>query len=335
MKAIVVEKWQPFENLKLNNIEPPLPKRNEYQIKIKAAGLSFATSLVVQGKYQVRPPLPFVPGTEIAGEIVFGEDDQNQFFEGQRVCAVIDYGGLAEYACANVANIFPIPDSLCYEKAVTFTNTYATSLAAISWKHLLNMQNKETLLIHGATGGVGSAAIEIAKAIGLKTIAAVSSPSKVSHAKKIGADHVIINSPSCFKKKIMELTDNQGVDAVFDPIGGDIFSESIRCLKPEGRISPIGFTSGNIPSIPANLILVKNITICGLNMGLYFGWGPVDKRKEYRAKMESLMQQLFDWYCVGEINPIISETFNLEQAVVAMDAILQKKTIGRIAIIFE
>ena len=139
--------------------------------------------MVVQGKYQVKPPLPFIPGTEIAGEIAFTDSDQKQFFQGQRVCAVVDYGGLAEYACANVTNIFPIPDELSYEKAITFTNTYATSLAALSWNHLLNLRKKETLLSSWSHWWGWITAIEIAKAQKAKVIAAVSNP-KVNHAKE-------------------------------------------------------------------------------------------------------------------------------------------------------
>ena len=335
MKALLVEKWQPFENLKVKEHPIPKPKKHEYLIKIRAAGLSFATNLVVQGKYQVKPPLPFIPGTEIAGEIASTDSDQKQFFQGQRVCAVVDYGGLAEYACAHVTNIFPIPDELSYEKAITFTNTYATSLAALSWSHLLNLRKNQTLLVHGATGGVGSAAIEIAKAQKARVIAAVSNPKKMKAAEEFGADQVILNKPAFFKKKIMTLTKNEGVDAVFDPIGGDVFTESIRCLKPEGRIIPIGFASGRIPSIPTNLLLVKNITACGLNMGLYFGWGPVDDREKYKPTMDRLMNQLFELYLNGKINPKVSNTFKLSEASDAMNLILDQKTIGRISIKFE
>ncbi len=335
MKALLVEKWQPFKNLKVKEHPIPKPEKQEYLIRIRAAGLSFATNLVVEGKYQVKPPLPFIPGTEIAGEIASTSKDQKQFFQGQRVCAVVDYGGLAEYACAHVANIFPIPDELSYEKAITFTNTYATSLAALSWNHLLNLRKNQTLLVHGATGGVGSAAVEIAKAHGVRVIAAVSNPKKIESAEAFGADHVILNKPASFKSKIMTLTNNEGIDAVFDPIGGDVFTESIRCLKPEGRIAPIGFASGNIPSIPANLILVKNIAVCGLNMGLYFGWGPVDNRERYRPKMDQLMNQLFDLYLTGKINPLVSDSFRLGEASDAMNLILDQKTIGRISIKIE
>lgn len=335
MKALLVKKWQPFENLKVKEHPIPKPKKQEYLIKVRAAGLSFATNLVVQGKYQVKPPLPFIPGTEVAGEIASTDSDQKQFFQGQRVCAVVDYGGLAEYVCAHVTNIFPIPDELSYEKAVTFTNTYATSLAALSWGHLLNLKKSQTLLVHGATGGVGSAAVEIAKAQRAKVIAAVSNPNKIKAAEAFGADQVILNKPASFKKIIMDLTSNEGVDAVFDPIGGNVFTESIRCLKPEGRITPIGFASGNIPSIPANLILVKNITVCGLNMGLYFGWGPVDNREKYRPKMDQLMNQLFSLFLTGKINPTVSNTFKLSEANDAMNLILDQKTIGRISIKFE
>ena len=283
MKGVLVKNWTTFDKLKIENVREPKLIDNGLKIRVKAAGISFAMSLFVQGKYQVRPELPFIPGTEIAGEIIQAGSLTKRFKKGQRVCAVIDHGGLAEIAVAKEVNVYPIPDKLSFEKAISFTNSYATSLAALSWDNLLNVKSDEWLLIHGASGGVGLAAIEIAKILGANVIATAGSEIKLKAALDRGAHYAINYQEQNFREKVMGLTSNKGVNAVYDPIGGSIFSESLRCLAPEGRIMPVGFASGTVPQIPANILLVKNLTVCGLNMGLYYGWGPKDRRYFYDA----------------------------------------------------
>ena len=267
MRGVFVQEWTAFENLPLEEVpEPPLRPR-QLRIRVQAAGVSFATSLVVQGTYQRKPPLPFVPGTEVAGIVEEVGPEVARFRPGDRVIAVLDWGGLAERATALEVNTFRIPDSLDFPRAISFTNSYGTSAAALTWPHLLNLRAGETLLVHGATGGVGLAAVEIGKILGATVIATAGSAEKLAVARKHGADHAIDYRDAPFRDTVLDLTGGKGADAILDPVGGDVFDQSLRCIAPEGRISPIGFAGGRIPQIPANILLVKNVTVCGLNMG--------------------------------------------------------------------
>ena len=232
-----------------------------------------------------------MPGTEVAG--IVGEVGRrvSRFKPGDRVCAVLDWGGLAEEACANEVNVFSIPDSLAFPRAIAFTNSYATSAAALTWPHLLDVQPGQSLLVHGAVGGVGIAAVEIGKIRGAQVIATAGS--------------------------------------------ANVFTQSLRCMAPEGRIMPVGFASGDIPQIPANILLVKNLTVCGLNMGLYFGWGPTDLRDVYETKIRGLMDQLFRWFEAGQINPLVTQTYPLAEFQRAMADVLARRAIGRIAVVMD
>ncbi len=335
MKGVLVEKWTTFDQLKIKELEEPSLSENQVKIKVKATGISFAMNLFVQGKYQVRPSLPFIPGTEIAGEIIELGSATTRFKKGDRICAVIDYGGLAEIAVAQEVNVYEIPDDLSYERAISFTNSYATSFAALTWPNLLNLKQSEWILVHGASGGVGLAAIEIARILGGQVIASAGSSKKLEIARSRGADHLINNRDNRFRDKIMQITSGKGVNAVYDPIGGEVFSESLRCLAPEGRIMPVGFASGAIPQIAANLLLVKNLTVCGLNMGLYFGWGPRDMRHHYEGKMRKHMETLFNWFQKGLINPTISNCYSLTNFQRAMEEVLSRRSFGRIAVVMD
>ncbi|MEC9153839.1 MAG: NADPH:quinone oxidoreductase family protein [Pseudomonadota bacterium] len=335
MRGVLVKEWTEFENLTLEECPAPELKSGEVRIRTQSAGVSFATSLVVSGKYQRKPPLPFVPGTEIAGIVTERADGVVHVKEGDRVCAVLDWGGLAEEAVAHEVNVFPIPDSLEFNRAICLTNSYGTSYAALCWPHLLRIREGETLLVHGAAGGVGMAAIEIAKILGATVIATAGSDEKLAVAKEHGADHRINYRKGEFRKKVLEITDGRGADAIYDPVGGEVFAQSLRCIAPEGRIMPVGFAGGNIQQIPANILLVKNITVCGLNMGYYVGWSPDDVRHEYGDRMRALMAQLYDWYEAGDLNPVISHTFALPAFQQAMSEVLGRRSIGRVAVVMD
>ncbi len=335
MKGVVARAWTSFDQLKIEQVPRPAVDGDCVLIRVQAAGVSFATSLVVQGKYQRRPPLPFVPGTEVAGIIEAVGPRARRFNPGDRVCAVLDWGALAEFAVAHEVNVYKIPDELEFARAIAFTNSYATSAAALTWPHLLNVTSGDLLLVHGAAGGVGIAAVEIGKIVGATVIATAGSREKLAAARAHGADHVIDYRRENFRERVLALSDQRGVDAVYDPIGGDVFLESLRCMTPEGRIMPVGFAGGEIPQIPANILLVKNLIVCGLNMGLYFGWSPVDRRYEYEDRMRTHMQQLFMWFLAGRINPVVEQTYVLEQVFEAMDNVLGRRAIGRIAIVMD
>ncbi len=335
MKGVLVTEWMPFERLQLCEVpRPPLGPR-QVRIQIKAAGVSFATSLVVQGKYQRKPPLPFVPGTEVAGVITEVGAQTTRFKLGERVCAVLDWGGLAEETSAFEVNVFALPASLDFAPAIAFTNSYATSAAALTWPHLLNVKSGDWLLVHGASGGVGIAAIEIGKILGATVIATAGSAAKLDVARAHGADHLINYRTQDFRDLVLKLTAGRGVEAVYDPVGGEVFMQSLRCMAPEGRIMPVGFAGGEIPQIPANLLLVKNLTVCGLNMGLYYGWSPQDLREVYEDRMRANMDLLFQWFEEGRIKPVIGKTYPLQEFQTAMADVLTRRAIGRIAVVME
>lgn len=335
MRGVLVEEWTEFENIKLEDCPRPALKPGQVRIKTQAAGVSFATSLVVSGRYQRKPPLPFVPGTEIAGIVTEAADGDSHFKAGDRVCCVLDWGGLAEEAVAFEVNTFLIPDSLEFHRAICFTNSYGTSYAALCWPHLLRLQAGETLLVHGAAGGVGMAAIEIGKILGATVIATAGSAEKLAVARDHGADFTINYREGGFRERVLEITNGRGADVIYDPIGGDVFTESLRCIAPEGRIMPVGFAGGTIQQIPANILLVKNITVCGLNMGYYVGWSPDDVRFEYANRMRETMTQLFEWFELGRLSPVVAQTFALDSFQEAMAEVLGRRSIGRVAIVMD
>ena len=250
MQGIVVHDWTTFDQLKIEQLPEPELNEDKVLIRVQAAGVSFASSLVVQGKYQVKPPLPFVPGTEVAGIIEAVGPAAKRFKAGDRVCAVLDWGALAEVAVAREVNVYPLPDALEFCRAIVFTNSYATSSAALSWPHLLNVKAGDWLLVHGASGGVGIAAVEIGKILGATVIATAGSAAKLDVARSHGADHLINYSDHDFRARVLELTNARGVDAVYDPVGGDVFMQSLRAMAPEGRIMPVGFAGGEVAQIP-------------------------------------------------------------------------------------
>ncbi len=335
MKAVWVKEYTDFKNLTLQEVPAPELKKGQVRIDVRATGASFAVSLVVSGRYQRKPPLPFAPGTEVSGIITEIAPDVSRFKPGDRVVAVIDWGGMAEEVVTYPVSVFPIPDELDFAEAISLTNSYGTVYAAFTWPNLLNVQPGQTLLVHGCAGGVGLAAIDIGKIRGATVIGTAGSEEKVAAAKKQGADHVINYSKDNFRDRVLELTSGLGADVIFDPVGGDVFEQSLRCIAPEGRIMPVGFTSGRIPQIPANILLVKNITVCGLNFGYFVGWSPNDRRYEFEPRVRPIIEQLCRWYEEGKIHPHISHRFPLEQFQDAMAVVLGRKSIGRVALIQE
>ncbi len=335
MRGVLVRNYTEFKNLKLEECQSPELKTDSIRIKTQAAGVSFATSLVVSGKYQRKPPLPFIPGTECAGYVIEVGENVTGFKGGDRVCAVLDWGGQAEETTAHKANVFHIPDSLPFHKAICFTNSYLTSYAALVWPNLLHVQKNQTVLVHGAAGGVGIAAVEIAKIKGATVIATVGSEAKKDIAKQHGADHTINYRKNGFRDIVLELTDGRGANIIYDPVGGDVFLESLRCIAPEGRIMPVGFAAGTIQSIPANILLVKNITVTGLNLGYYFGWSPIDMRSEYEGQMRDSMAELLNWFGQGLLNPRVSHLFPLCKFQTAMETVLNRQALGRVALVMD
>ena len=335
MKAVWVKEYTDFKNLTLEEVPEPLLGKGQVRIDVRATGASFAMSLVVSGRYQRKPPLPFAPGTEVSGVITEVAPDVTRFKPGDRVIAALDWGGMAEQAVANEVGVFPMPDKMSFAEAISITNSYGTVCAALTWPNLLNVQPGQTLLVHGCAGGIGLAAIDIGKIRGASVIGTAGSKEKIETAKRQGADHVINYTKENFKDRVLELTAGEGADVILDPVGGDVFDQSLRCIAPEGRIMPVGFTSGRIPQIPANILLVKNITVCGLNFGYFFGWSPKDVRYECEHRLRPVIDQLCRWYEEGKIRPHISHQFPLDRFQEAMGVVMDRKSIGRVALVQE
>ena len=333
MRAVVVDDWKPFDELEIREMPPPELGPRHVRISGRACGVSFAMSLVVQGRYQRRPPRPFVPGSEYAGVVTEVGPEVARFRPGDRVLAVIDWGALAEEAVALEVNTFAIPDSMEFRHAIAFTNSYHTSYAALCWPHMLRLAEGETLLVHGAAGGVGIAAVEIGKILGARVIGTAGSEEKLAAAREHGADHVINYRKADFREEVLALTGGRGADVIYDPVGGEVFEQSLRCIAFEGRIMPIGFAGGAIQQIPANILLVKTVSVVGLNFGTYVGWSPNDIRYEVEDRMRAGMAQLFAWFEEGRLKPRVERTFPLEGFREAMAAVLGRRAIGRVAIV--
>jgi NADPH2:quinone reductase len=333
-RGLWVTEYTDFDKLTVEDIPSPPLEPNQVRLKVGAAGVSFSVNLVVAGKYQRKPPLPFAPGTECAGEVIEIGSAVTRFKPGDWVCAALDWGAYAEEAVAFEVNTYPIPDTMSFAQATNF-NSYATACAALTWPHLLNVQSGQTLLVHGAAGALGLAAVEIGKILGATVIAAASTEEKRAIALEHGADHVIDASDGDFRDTVNRITGGGGANAILDPVGGDIFDQSLRCIAFEGRIAPVGFTSGRAAQIPANIVLVKNITVCGLNFGTYYGWSPNDLRYEMEDRVRAIMSRFYDWAEAGTIRPHVCAEFPLDDFKEAMALVTSRKSTGRVALVMN
>ena len=333
MKAMICRRWGGPKDLVLENVERPALKSGQVRIKVHTAGVSFATTLVIAGKYQRRPPFPFAPGTEVAGVVIEADPACKRVRTGDEVVAVLDWGGLSEEAVAHEVNVFPKPANVDFVEAIQLAISYPTSAGALTWPMALDVQKGHTLLVHAAAGGVGMAAVEIGRILGATVIATAGGARKTAFAKARGADHVIDYTATDFREEVLRLTGGRGVDRVYDPVGGDVFAQSLRCLAVEGRICPIGFAGGTIPQIPANILLVKSIAVTGFNYGYYVGWSPHDARFEQAERTFALMERIRGWCEAGHCRPHVDRTFRLDQAAAAMQALLERQVTGRVAIV--
>ena len=343
MRALVCQAYGPIESLRIEEMPKPEPKAGEVLVKVGAAGVSFAAMLGVQGKHQNKPALPFVPGNEIAGEIVaLGEgvgDGVTHLKVGQRIATGGSRGGFAEYCTTIAANAVPIPDGMPYAEATNFPTLYPTAYGALKWK--ANLQPGEVLLVHGAGGGSGLTGIEVGKAMGATVIASAGGADKLAAAREVGADHLIDYRTEDLRTRVLELTGGRGADVIYDPVGGDAFAASLRCVAPEGRIIPMGFASGTIPQIPANILLVKNVTVIGFYYGYYNGWGgktaPTPREAEALAKRRALVmdaqRELMRWFTEGKLRALVAGRFDLADWVKAFKLIEERTVIGKAVLV--
>lgn len=332
---MICRQWGGPEDLRLEEVTPPPLKPGQVRIRIRAAGVSFATTLVIAGKYQRKPPLPFAPGTECSGVVSEVGPGCKRLKAGDEVVAVVDWGGLAEETVAHEVNVFPKPKNVGFVEAIQLAISYPTSAGSLTWPHVLDVQKGQTLLVHAAAGGVGMAAVEIGKILGATVIATAGGPRKVAFAKEHGADHVIDYLAIDFRDEVLKLTGGRGADRVYDPVGGEVFTQSLRCMAVEARICPIGFAGGTIPQVPANILLMKSIAVTGFNYGYYVGWSPHDARFEQADRTFALMERIRGWCEAGLCRPHVDRTYRLEEAPQAMKALLERSVTGRVAVTME
>ncbi|NQW01028.1 MAG: NADPH:quinone oxidoreductase family protein [Rhodospirillales bacterium] len=322
MWAIVCRDWCEPDQLELDDVPVPVLTAGGVRIAVRAAGLNFADSLMIRGEYQVKPQLPFSPGLEISGDVLDVAPDVSRFQPGDRVMAVVPYGGFAEEVVARATDVFLIPELLDYVSAAGFPIAYGTSHVGLRDK--LKLQAGETLLVHGAAGGVGLTAVEIAKKMGATVIATAGGADKLKIAKSYGADHLIDYKTEDIRARVKMLTAGRGVDAVYDPVGGDVFTASLRATVQGGRILVVGFASGTVAPVPANLLLVKNLSVIGFYWGAYRTLDP--------ALLADSFEELLAWYAAGALKPHISHCFDLADAAKAMAMLQSRKATGKIVL---
>jgi len=320
LKAIICRAIaEDIGTLKLEDIELPPPKPQEARVRIRAAAVNFPDILTVQGKYQHKPELPFTPGSEAAGDVIaIGSAVTNVKIGDRVICGGL--GGYAEEMQVAAASLRAIPNGIGYAEAAGFTVAYLTAYVALVRR--AQLQSGEWLLVHGAAGGVGLAAVDLGKHLGAKVIATASTQTKRDFLKSYGADHVL--EPSGFKDQVKEITGGHGADVIYDPVGGDVFDESTRCIAFDGRITIIGFTSGRIPQIGVNMPLIKGYSILGVRAGEYGRKFPEKGRQNMFAITKLLAEK--------KIRPHIHARFPLAQAVDAMRTLQDRSVIGKVII---
>ncbi|WP_249583218.1 NADPH:quinone oxidoreductase family protein [Pseudomonas viridiflava] len=322
MKALLCKAFGPASTLVLEDIPAPDVKKNEILLDIHAAGVNFPDTLIIEGKYQFKPPFPFSPGGEAAGVISAVGEKVTHLKTGDRVMALTGWGSFAEQVAVPNYNVLPIPESMDFTIAAAFSMTYGTSMHAL--KQRANLQPGETLLVLGASGGVGLAAVEIGKALGARVIAAASSAEKLEVAKDAGADELINYTDTSLKDEIKRLTNGNGADVIYDPVGGDLFDQAIRAIAWNGRLLVVGFASGRIPELPVNLTLLKGASVVGVFWGSFAQRQPQDNAANFK--------QLFAWFEEGKLKPLVSQVYPLERAGEAIDALGGRRAVGKVVV---
>lgn len=329
MRAILCESWRDFDELEVKEVPPPPLRPRGIRIRVAACGVSFAAQLFVAGKYQRRPPLPFIPGTEIVGHVVEAAPDADAPPPGTPVFAVLDWGGMAQEVVADDIHVMPVPAALPLLPAIAFPTSYATAGAALIWR--ARLEPGQWVLVQGAGGGVGLAAVEIAQALGARVIARAGTEKHAMLAAR-GAAH-LLDSRAPFRDAVREATGGRGVDVVVDTIGGDAFDEGLRCLADGGVLLTIGYAAGRIPEVAANILLLKNIGVAGLNWGTYVGWSPGDGRRGHAPRVRALWTRLIGWWQQGLLRPELHATFPLDGFREAMAELRGRRAVGRVALL--
>lgn len=320
MRAVLCRELGPPERLIVEEVPAPHPGPGEVAIEVHACGVNFPDTLIIQGKYQFRPDLPFSPGSEVAGIVRETGEGVEDLRGGDRVLAVTGWGGFAEEVAVPRTRVLPLPDGMDLRTGAAFAMAYGTSYHALVQRGRL--QPGETLLVLGAAGGVGLAAVELGRALGARVIAAGRDPDRLERTRAFGADAIVTYAEANWKDRVKDLTDGRGADVIYDAVGGAVFDEALRCIAWRGRILVVGFASGTIPAIPANRILLKGCEVVGVFWGAFREREPERNADNFRA--------LFQLHAEGRIRPQVSATFPLEDATGALEALLARRVLGKI-----
>ena len=318
MKAIVCNNFGQIRDIQYKEVDEPNLNEDSILIKVNSVGVNFPDGLLVQGKYQLKPETPFIPGMEVAGEVIGLGSKETDFAVGDRIAALSQLNGYAEKAVVKTSSTFKIPENMSYDDACALLCAYGTSHYAL--KQRGKLEKGETLVVLGASGSTGIAAIQIGKIIGAKVIAVASNSKKQKIAKENGADLSI--GYDNLKEKLKEISGGKGIDVIFDPVGGDTFDTIARTMARKGRLLVIGFASGSIPKLAVNLALVKEFSVVGVFWGAFTRAEP----DEYKLNMI----ELFDWYQKGFLKPLIEESHPLSQAAAVLEKILARGAKGKI-----
>ena len=322
MKAMLCEKFGPPEDLVLKEVADLIPLAGQVRIATEACGVNFPDTLIIENKYQFKPDLPFAPGGEVTGIVDAVGDGVSQDLLGQPVMCMTLSGGFAEQTLCKAEDLIARPSSMPSTVAAGFTMTYGTSMHAL--KQRAQLQAGETLLVLGAGGGVGLAAVEVGKQMNATVIAAASSAEKLNAAQNAGADHLIDYSQQDLRSALKDITGKKGVDVVYDPVGGDMFEAALRSTAWGGRVLVVGFASGDIPKVPVNLALLKGCSIVGVFWGAF--------RLNYTKEDNENFEQLFAWYEDGKLKPYASKIYALEAAAQALNDLKNRKAVGKIVL---
>jgi NADPH2:quinone reductase len=322
MKALLCVEHGPPEKLELREVPSPEPGPDEVLIEVKACGVNFPDTLIIRDLYQFKPRLPFSPGSDVAGVVKAVGEDVSNYSPGDEVLTLINWGGFAEEALADAAQVFPKPAGMDFETAAAFLMAYATSYHAL--KDRAQLQKGESLVVLGAAGGVGLTAVELGKLMGARVIAAASTKEKLDLCREYGADETINYVEEDLKSRIKELTDGAGADVVYDPVGGDFSEAALRATAWKGRFLVIGFAAGEIPKIPLNLVLLKGCQVVGVF------WGRFAKTEADRNIANTM--QLVQWYAEGKIKPHIDRVYSLEDAPQALRDMMERRVKGKVVV---
>jgi NADPH:quinone reductase len=325
MRAVICRELGPPETLEVTDVPTPTPGAGEVVVDVHGCGVNFADTLIIEGKYQFKPPLPFSPGAEVAGTVAAVGPDVESVAVGDRVMCINIYGGYAEQLLTRAAGLLPVPDGMDLPSASAFVTAFFTSYHALVDRGRL--QNGETLLVLGAAGGVGLAAVQLGAALGARVIAAASTDAKLELCRRNGAAETINYADEDLRGRLKELTGGTGPDVIYDPVGGALSEPALRSIAWRGRFLVVGFAAGDIPRIPLNLALLKGCEIVGVFAGEFLARQPEDGMRT--------AHELGELFTAGKIRPEVSATYPLEQAAEAMRAIGAREVAGKIVVTTE